>query len=80
MYELKAGQGTIFKNSKKENEKHPDYRGEILTPDGIKYEISLWVKEGKSGKFFSCSIKEPYVKPEVKEKPVSKVNPDDMPF
>jgi hypothetical protein len=43
----------IFKNNKKENEKHPDYRGTINV-DGKELEISLWIKEGKAGKFFSA--------------------------
>jgi uncharacterized protein (DUF736 family) len=51
----------IFKNNKKENEKHPDYRGTINV-DGRELEISLWVKDGKAGKFFSGKIKEPYQK------------------
>jgi uncharacterized protein (DUF736 family) len=53
----------IFKNNKKENEKHPDYRGTINV-DGRELEISLWVKEGKAGKFFSGKISEPYKKME----------------
>lgn len=51
----------IFKNNKKENEKHPDYRGTINV-DGRELEISLWIKDGKAGKFFSGKIKEPYQK------------------
>ena len=53
----------IFKNNKKENEKHPDYRGTINV-DGKDLEISLWIKEGKAGKFFSGKIKEPFKKME----------------
>jgi hypothetical protein len=63
-YELKEGQGMIFKNTKKEKESQPEYRGEIKTPSGELLEISLWVKEGKNGKFFSASIKPPYKKDE----------------
>jgi hypothetical protein len=63
-YELKPGQGTIFKNSKKEKENQPEYKGEIMTPSGEKLEIALWVKEGQKGKFFSAAIKPPYVKDE----------------
>jgi uncharacterized protein (DUF736 family) len=51
----------IFKNNKKENEKHPDYRGTINV-DGRELEISLWIKDGKAGKFFSGKIQEPYQK------------------
>jgi uncharacterized protein (DUF736 family) len=53
----------IFKNNKKENEKHPDYRGTINV-DGRELEISLWVKDGKAGKFFSGKIQEPFKKME----------------
>ena len=53
----------IFKNNKKENEKHPDYRGTINV-DGRELEISLWIKEGKVGKFFSGKIQEPFKKME----------------
>lgn len=55
----------IFKNNKKENEKHPDYTGTVNV-EGKDYTISLWVKEGKSGKFFSGKIHEPYKKTEQK--------------
>jgi len=51
----------IFKNNKKENEKHPEYRGTVNV-EGKEYEISLWVKEGKAGKFFSGKIQEPFKK------------------
>jgi uncharacterized protein (DUF736 family) len=51
----------IFKNNKKENEKHPDYRGTINV-DGRELEISLWIKDGKTGKFFSGKIQEPFKK------------------
>jgi uncharacterized protein (DUF736 family) len=57
----KTNTAVIFKNNKKENEKHPDYRGTINV-DGKELEISLWIKEGKAGKFFSGKIKEPYQK------------------
>lgn len=59
-YELKAGQGTIFKNNKKEKEIHPDYRGTIKTPDGNEYSVSLWVKKGEKQSYFSVSVQEPY--------------------
>lgn len=75
-YELKPGQGTIFKNSKKEKETQPDYKGEIKTPSGELLEIALWVKEGKKGKFFSASVKPPYVK----EETIKENEPNDLPW
>ena len=62
--ETKVNSGAIFKNDKKTAENQPDYRGKINV-DGKMWEISLWVKEGQqAGKYFSASIKEPWVKPE----------------
>lgn len=55
----------IFKNNKREKETHPEYRGTVNV-EGKEYEISLWVKEGKSGKFFSGKIQKPYKKTEQK--------------
>ena len=55
----------IFKNNKREKETHPEYRGTVNV-EGKEYEISLWVKEGKAGKFFSGKIQEPYKKTEQK--------------
>lgn len=58
-YELKPGQGSIFKNHNKKEDKHPDYSGTIMTPTGETYRIALWVKDGKKGKFFSVKTDYP---------------------
>lgn len=57
-YEQKPGGGSLFKNERKEQEKHPDYTGEIVTPEGKKYRLAAWVKEGKKGKYFSLRLSE----------------------
>jgi hypothetical protein len=57
-YEAKPGDVTIFKNTT-DNPKAPQYTGTCITPDGTTYRISLWVKEGQKGKFFSGKIEEP---------------------
>jgi len=58
--EKKDNSGVLFKNDKKETEKHPHYKGNI-TVDGKDYWLSAWVKEGKSGKFMGLAVspKEP---------------------
>ena len=79
-YQPKPGSGSIFKNERKEKESQPDYRGEILTPEGQALEISLWVKEGKKGKFFSASVK-PKQERGTKPQPAATYDPnDDIPF
>lgn len=55
-WEMKDGQGTLFKNGFKETDKHPDYKGECQI-DGSLYEMAAWIKDGAKGKFLSMSIK-----------------------
>ena len=82
-YQTKPGNGAIFKNDKKEKETHPDYRGNFKGLDGKDYDISLWLKEAKSGKkYFSVSVQEPYQKLE-ETKPSNPLLDDDdlgLPF
>jgi uncharacterized protein (DUF736 family) len=48
--------GALFKNDKKETDKHPDYRGS-LNVGGTDYWISAWLKTSKRGvKFMSLSV------------------------
>jgi hypothetical protein len=60
-YETKAGDVSIFKNNT-ENPKAPQYTGTCIAPDGTTYRISLWVKEGQKGKFFSGRMEEAMTK------------------
>ncbi len=55
-YELREGQGSLFRNERRDNDKQPHARGEILI-GGVLYEISAWTKEGKKGKFQSLQAK-----------------------
>ena len=47
--------GVLFKSDKIENERSPQYKGNI-TVEGKDYWISAWVKEGKSGKFMGLAV------------------------
>lgn len=47
--------GVLFKNDRKAEPKHPDYKGE-LDVDGQKFWLSAWIKDGRAGKFLSLSI------------------------
>jgi hypothetical protein len=60
-FELKDGQGTLFRNDKEDNAARPDYRGEANI-DGTLYRIAGWIKEGKNGKWLSLSIALPQPK------------------
>lgn len=55
-YQLKDGQGSLFKNDRKEKENQPDYRGELMI-NGELLEVAAWIKTGQKGKFMSLSAK-----------------------
>ena len=48
--------GVLFRNDRKESDKHPDYNGSCQI-EGMEYWLSAWIKEGKNGKFMSLSLK-----------------------
>lgn len=84
-YEMKDGQGSLFKNDKKESERHPDYKGRIMI-DGTEYQLAAWIKEGQKGKFMSLSAQLPREGRDeqrpTKPNPPSRRDPldDDLPF
>lgn len=45
---LKEGNGSIFRNKKKDSEKQPDFRGEIKI-NNIVYEFGVWEKRSDKG-------------------------------
>ncbi len=56
-YEMKDNSASLFRNDKKESEKHPDYTGSAKV-HGEEMWISAWVRETKDGrKYFSISLK-----------------------
>jgi hypothetical protein len=48
--------GVLFKNDRKEQDSHPDYKGSCEI-NGVEHWISAWIKEGRQGKFMSLSFK-----------------------
>ena len=65
-YEQKDNSGALFKNKKKDSDKHPDYTG-IVMVGGVEYWISAWINTPKAGgdKYMSLNFnpKEQQVKP-----------------
>lgn len=47
-YEMKDFSGSLFKNTKKEKDTHPNATGTALI-NGVEYWISSWTKEDKNG-------------------------------
>jgi uncharacterized protein (DUF736 family) len=52
-----TNRGALFKNDDKEQDNHPDYKGQINV-GGQEFWISAWLKTSKNGtKFMSLSVK-----------------------
>jgi len=50
--------GILFKNRDKKSDKSPDYSGPAKV-GGKDYQMAVWIKEGKNGKFMSIAFGEP---------------------
>ena len=55
-WELRDNQGSLFKNERKNNDRHPHMTGTCMI-DGVVYYISAWTKEGANGRFQSLAFK-----------------------
>lgn len=47
-----TNRGVLFKNDKKESDKHPDYKGSYTDGSGSEHWLSAWIKMDKNGKPF----------------------------
>lgn len=75
----KDNSGVLWKNSFKQKDSHPDYKGDAIV-DGKPKRLSAWIKTKADGeKFFSIQVEEPFVKPS--EVPELKAEPrEEIPF
>jgi len=78
-YEMKENSGSMFVNTKKEKDTHPDRNGTALV-GGVEYYVSGWIKETKSGdKWLSLAFK-PKEQALSKLPSFSKDDEDQIPF
>ena len=55
----KENSGVLFRNNKKETEKHPDYTGKCLVNGKVMF-ISSWINESANGtKYMALKFQEP---------------------
>lgn len=73
-----SNRGSIFKNDKKEEEKHPDMTGS-LNVNGTDYWISAWKKTSNAGtSFLSLSVRPKQETPRQSSQPTRKTKKDDL--
>ena len=78
-YEQRDNSGSVFKNDRKTEDKHPDYKGQCVI-GGVAYWISAWIKrsEGKAP-FMSLSF-QPKDGQQQQNEPRQQQAPTDLPF
>jgi hypothetical protein len=58
-YEMRAGQGSLFKNDKKTTDSQPTLKGRVMLPNGEVRWISGWTKKTSAGEsWISLSVGE----------------------
>jgi hypothetical protein len=78
-FELKPGQGSLFKNDDKQGENSPDYKGSINV-DGTEFWLNAWIKTSKKGsKYMSLSVK-PKVEKVDRSRPLREELNDEIAF
>lgn len=50
-FQQKDDTGALFKNERKESDRHPDYTGTAMI-GGDEYRLAAWIKRSKAGKTF----------------------------
>lgn len=48
-YEMRPGQGSLFKNNNKTEERHPNLKGRVMLPNGEVRWVSGWTKTTTAG-------------------------------
>ena len=77
-----TNRGALFKNTRKDSDKGPDYKGN-LDVGGTEYWVAAWIKESKAGaKYMSLAITQKDAEPAPKKKPAGKFDDmeNDIPF
>lgn len=55
-YVHKPGTFSLFKNDKKTDDKHPDYKGYGKDAAGNDIDVAAWLQQGSKGRFMSCKL------------------------
>lgn len=76
-YEMKPGQGSLFKNENKTNDRAPTHKGKVMLPNGEVRWLSAWTKKTAAGEtWVSLSVGDlvPNAQPQAPVKPLDAHN------
>lgn len=74
-YEMKPGQGSAFRNEKKVEDWHPEFRGKVMLPDGVVHWLDVSMKKTAAGaEWLSVRIGKPLQVSQVSQHERAKVN------
>jgi hypothetical protein len=76
---VRDNSGVLFRNDKKDNERAPEYKGNIMV-DGQEYWLSAWIKEGKTGKFMGLAVSPRDAQPPASKPMSGNLEDSDIPF
>lgn len=84
-YEMKVGQGSAFKNEKKVQDWHPDFKGKVKLFDGSEHWLEVTIKTTAAGKQYVAVKIGNVVMPRANEHVIAKGNgfiseANDIPF
>ena len=71
--------GVLFKNDRKETDKHPDYKGQCEI-DRVEHWVSAWIKKDRNGKAFMSLAFTPKDDQPAQRASAPPVSEDDIPF
>ena len=74
--------GVLFKNDRKESDRHPSYTGTWTDANGVEHWFSAWIKDSKSGtKFMSVSARPKQDQPAPQPRDyANEIDEDSVPF
>lgn len=79
-YVPKEGSGSLFTNTRKEKDSHPDERGDAMI-GGVLYEVAAWLKTDRNGNTFrSLSIQKKKDRPKRDDGAAYQAAKDGAPF
>ena len=80
-----TNRGVLFRNDRKESDRHPDYSGSVNV-EGVEFFFSGWIKEAgpnsknPGSKFLSVSVSKKPNQPARTAAPTPSFDDDDIPF